>query len=490
MIRFVIEIICFQLLFLLSYDVFLRKETFFVWNRVYLLLTPILAIALPAIQINTLKTTLPELPETLGSYAGFPIEVITKPALPIVVEDSLIKTTTIPIEYLIFGAGAFLAVILFLAKLHRLQQFKVEGDIHYFKNFTRVVLKHSTVAFSFLRTIFLGDQVLEQKAEYDTIVRHELVHIRQKHSWDLLFFELLRIVFWFNPLIYIYQARISELHEYIVDANLKMEGKQAQYQLLLSKIFETQNVSFVNRFFKSSLLKKRIVMLQKTKSKRIWQLKYLLLVPLIMSMLFYTSCERELIEENSTESSLDDATLNAILNEKVAKDLKANTSNTTLYFRSYVTEKFDSKEILSKEEFFEYKILWKMQYLEFARNLASKSPSFKDFFLKIENQPPPSTASYIDYVNKKKVFQILDENLRISIGANIIELIDRKSVDTSSADSFEVINTTNLTGLEVRALNNRIDTTFDVTNDPRPIVLFDDDYAFVIKPSEANKFLN
>ncbi len=490
MIRFVIEIICFQLLFLLSYDVLLRKETFFVWNRIYLLLTPILAIALPAIQINAFKTTLSDLPDTLSSYASFPVETLVRPALPVVVEDSFSKTTTIPVEYFIYGAGIFLTILFFLTKLHRLQQFKLEGDIRYFKNFTRVVLKHSTVAFSFLRTIFLGDRILEQKGEYETIVKHELVHIRQRHSWDLLFFELLRIVFWFNPLIYIYQSRISELHEYIADTKLTKNGKQAQYQLLLSKIFDTQNVSFVNRFFKSSLLRKRIVMLQKNKSKRIWQLKYLLLLPLVMGMLFYSSCERESIEESNIESSLDDATLNIILNEKVARDLEANAANTSLYFRSYITEKFDSKEILSKEEFFEYKILWKMQFLEFAQKLASKSPSFKDNLLKIENLPPPSTAGYIDYVNKKKVFQILDENLRISIGTNNIELVDRKSADVSSTNSIEVENTRNLTGLEVRDLNNRIDITFNTNERPQPIVLFDNDYAFVIKRNKVNKFLN
>jgi len=101
----------------------------------------------------------------------------------------------------------------------------------------------------------------------------------------------MRIVGWFNPLVYVYQNRVSELHEFIADAKVAKTHKAEQYQLLLSQVFQTQHISFINQFFKSSLIKKRIVMLQKSKSKRIWQLKYLLLVPLVVGMLVYTSLE-------------------------------------------------------------------------------------------------------------------------------------------------------------------------------------------------------
>jgi beta-lactamase regulating signal transducer with metallopeptidase domain len=78
----------------------------------------------------------------------------------------------------------------------------------------------------------------------------------------------MRIVAWFNPLVYVYQNRISEVHEYIADAEVAKTHKKEQYQLLLTQVFKTQYISFINPFFKSSLIKKRIVMLQKSKSKK------------------------------------------------------------------------------------------------------------------------------------------------------------------------------------------------------------------------------
>jgi TonB family protein len=129
--------------------------------------------------------------------------------------------------------------------------------------------------------------------DHESIIQHELVHIGQRHSWDLMFFELMRIIGWFNPLVYVYQNRVSELHEFIADANVAKNHKSEQYQLLLSQVFKTQHISFINPFFKSSLVKKRIVMLQKSKSKKVWQLKYLLLLPLLVGILVYTSLEAQ-----------------------------------------------------------------------------------------------------------------------------------------------------------------------------------------------------
>lgn len=94
-----------------------------------------------------------------------------------------------------------------------------------------------------------------------------------------------------QSLVYIYQSRISELHEFIADAQVAKTHKSEQYQLLLSQVFQTRYISFVNPFFKTSLIKKRIVMLQKSKSRQIWRLKYLLMLPLVMGMLVYTAAE-------------------------------------------------------------------------------------------------------------------------------------------------------------------------------------------------------
>lgn len=283
MIQYILESVAFQLLFLIIYDLFLKRETFFQWNRVYLLGTFVLTLVLPWIKIEALKTTVS------NKFTAYP-EYLW--GLNMASEVVLTKDTSyfnLSWYEMTFYGGMFLAAGLFILKLIQIQRLKSKGEVCYFNNFTRVVVAKSNIAFSFFKTIFLGDEVL--KKEHESILQHEMVHIQQGHSLDLLFYELMRIVLWFNPLVYVYQSRISELHEFIADAKVSKFHKKEQYQHLLAEVFQTHHISFINQFFKSSLIKKRIVMLQKSKSKNVWQLKYLLLLPLIAGMLVYTSCE-------------------------------------------------------------------------------------------------------------------------------------------------------------------------------------------------------
>ncbi|MEH6705249.1 M56 family metallopeptidase [Galbibacter orientalis] len=282
---YIIQTIAFQLLFLIIYDFFLKKETFFNWNRAYLLLTPLLSVILPFVELESFKTTVPQnymflLPEIVLTAKDNSVNVV---------EASLIPTLSI-LEW-IFIIGSVISLLWFLYKLLQIQHLKKEGKTRYFEGYNRIEVAKEDAAFSFFKDIFIGKSLLQK--EHKHIIEHELVHIKEKHSLDLIFFEILRIVFWFNPLIYIYQARITELHEFIADAKTVKNNKKEHYQLLLEEVFKTDRISFINHFFNQSLIKKRIVMLQKSKSKKVWQLKYLVLIPMVLSMLFYTSCEKE-----------------------------------------------------------------------------------------------------------------------------------------------------------------------------------------------------
>ncbi len=285
MISYILECIAIQLLFLLIYEFFLKKETFFQWNRVYLIGTYLLSLFLPWIKIEAITATVPKV------FQEYPEFLWNLNDTTLIMTPSTESKFNISWEYLLLFGGMLLASLFFGYKLYRIYLLKQRGQIRCFEDFTQIIIENSSMAFSFFKSIFLGDKILGK--EHKNIVQHELVHIKQKHSYDLIFFELMRIVGWFNPLVYLYQSRVSELHEFIADAHVAKNNKIEQYELLLSEVFQTQNISFINQFFKTSLIKKRIVMLQKAKSKKVWQLKYLLLIPLIMGMLAYTSVEQE-----------------------------------------------------------------------------------------------------------------------------------------------------------------------------------------------------
>lgn len=300
MLTYILQIIIFQVLFLAVYDFFLSKETFHTSNRWYLLGTPILSFVLPLIKIPTFQKAMPQeimilLPEVMLS----PQKVIEQTTF---YTDGSINYLT-----LLFWAGVSLFTVVFLIKLFRIIQL-ITKNVAIKKHFYKLILlPKENSAFSFFNYIFLGQNISKEKQE--AIIEHELIHATEKHSLDLLFFELLKIVMWFNPMIYFYQKRITLLHEYISDAAIiKNTQKHHYFNTLLSQTFQVENISFVNQFYKHSLIKKRIIMMTKNKSKKMNQLKYLFLIPVLFSMIFYASCvgnedTKELIEIVEDDSS-------------------------------------------------------------------------------------------------------------------------------------------------------------------------------------------
>ena len=315
MITYILESLAFQLVFLLAYDLFLKKETFFQWNRTYLLGTFALSIILPWVKVEALTTSMPEGLQTTTVFLTQLNGVVLGPGAE---ETSILQQISWP--YLVLGLGSLLATIWFAYKLVQIKRLRHKSAVEHYREFTKVTVPQSASAFSFFRSIFMGEEI--QKDKEANILAHELVHVKQWHSLDLLFFELARIVFWFNPLVYIYQNRVAELHEFIADERAVKHNKADHFEMLLSQAFHTQNISFVNQFFNRSLIKKRIVMLQKKKSKAVWQLKYALLLPLVLGMLVYTSCESEksnTVSDSERQLSLEER-LQMLSNEIEGKD--------------------------------------------------------------------------------------------------------------------------------------------------------------------------
>lgn len=294
MLYYLLQTVIFQVLFLVLYDVFHKKDTFFNWNRLYLLSTSILSFILPLIKIKSIQENIPEeyiiqLPAVfIGQQTG---------------SENFFKTITKlyisnPIDgmnwwQLCYGIGVLFMLILFIRKIIVLKAIQNNATYNYIRGYKVHTIRNSKDAFSFFKTVYIGDQL--NKFEKKQVITHEIVHLQEKHSIDLLWFELLKIVFWFNPLVYVYQLRINVIHEFIADAkSIKILGKKEYYEQLLNTVFATENIKFINQFFNYSLIKKRILMLQKSKSKKTLKLKYLLLLPIVCSILVYTSCTEDL----------------------------------------------------------------------------------------------------------------------------------------------------------------------------------------------------
>jgi bla regulator protein BlaR1 len=290
MINYIVQVVLFQVLFLAVYDLFLNKETFFKWNRLYLIATPILSFIIPFLKFDSFKNTVPQ------EYIVMLPEAVINPQVIIEQSSNSIETTNYLL--LLFISGVMLFSVLFLVKLMKLINTIIYNRVIKADSYKLVLLEEKQSAFSFFNYIFINQNLKDLKGK--EIIQHELVHCKQLHSLDLLFFEFFKIVMWFNPLVYIYQKRITLLHEYISDAEVVKEtDKKSYFNQLLSETFDVENILFVNQFYKQSFIKKRIAMITKNKSNKLKQLKYLVLIPLLGSMLLYSSCETEKLEIDS-----------------------------------------------------------------------------------------------------------------------------------------------------------------------------------------------
>ena len=281
MINYIIQVALFQVLFLAVYDFFLQKETFFNWNRLYLLITPVLAFVIPFLKFESLQKSV------ATEYINQLPTVFLNPQA--VFSQSVEKVSSVNYFQIGFYVGVVLFSTVFLIKLFKIIQLIATNEVVKSENFNLVLLDKRESAFSFFNYIFIKRDFVKNKEL--SIIQHEMVHCKQLHTLDLLFFELLKITMWLNHFIYVYQSRITLLHEYISDAEVvKQIDKRNYFNTILSETFNVENISFINQFFKQSLIKKRIAMITKNKSQKIKQLKYLLIVPLLVSMLIYVSC--------------------------------------------------------------------------------------------------------------------------------------------------------------------------------------------------------
>ena len=140
------------------------------------------------------------------------------------------------------------------------------------------------IPFSFGNAVFINSD-LHTEAELQEIIRHEFVHVKQKHTLDILWSEWLCIINWYNPFAWLLKASIRQNLEFIADNKVLENGvSKKQYQYLLLKVIGNNQFSIAQKFNFSSL-KKRIAMMNKLKSARMHLLRFLFILPLLAVIL-------------------------------------------------------------------------------------------------------------------------------------------------------------------------------------------------------------
>ncbi|GAB3170276.1 M56 family metallopeptidase [Telluribacter humicola] len=279
------EVSLYWLLLYACYWLLLRQHTFFGWNRAYLLGALLAAFLLPLIQY---PEAAPPLPVTYAVSAPVLVVQATEPSL----------FTWIDLLWLVYAGGALYTAWRLSRHIRELFQFIRGGEAIDMEGYILVLMDDDrrsgapVGSFSFLKWVVLSRSDYEH--HFDTILSHELVHVQQRHSLDILLVELLRVLFWFNPVLILYKQSLQQVHEYLADQQAPNRDRYAEF--LVAYALGAPVATLTNHFFNSSLLKDRIKMLYKNPNSR-WSLSTYAAVAVVTLFvaLAVASCERDVV---------------------------------------------------------------------------------------------------------------------------------------------------------------------------------------------------
>ncbi|HTM99096.1 MAG TPA: M56 family metallopeptidase [Pedobacter sp.] len=244
------------------------------------MLSTITSFALPVLQVGFLKPTIIPVEDNYDINLMFPPPIPVEPSATNKFELYLTDINWVYVIYLLI-ALAFAIKLTF--SVYKIIKIWVSAKKHLAGNITLVEVYDESTAFSFFNLLFIHPELAHQPA----VLKHEMVHIKQKHSFDVLFFELVQVICWFNPILYFIKKDIKLLHEYIADElTTNTDMQKHEYALfLIQNSFGLKAQPITNQIFNQSILKRRINMLNKKRTASWARLRLLLALPLTGAML-------------------------------------------------------------------------------------------------------------------------------------------------------------------------------------------------------------
>lgn len=275
------------------YYVGLRRLTFFRANRCYLLAALLLGLWLPSVDLS-LHTAAGQSPFYLPAVPiqWAQIDEAVPLTFPLITIGASVEASTstskpvIPWWGWLYVAGTAVTLSRFLWGLIGLTRLYGKSERTTMEGIT--CLQHSGIKtpFSFFHWVFWKAGLDIESEAGQRIWQHERAHVRQGHSLDILLLEMLQIIFWFHPLVYLYRRSIQQVHEYLADAAVLRETAVRTYgRTLLWQAQGTGHPVALANHFSQSQLKNRILMMTRTRSRytNIW--RYMLGIPLVLGLM-------------------------------------------------------------------------------------------------------------------------------------------------------------------------------------------------------------
>ncbi len=288
--------------FAFVYWFILRKETRFTATRFYLLFALVFSTLLPflSITINMPVSGRANYVESTVVQTNF-LETVTVYASGI---PQKIGTILLTFDYsiLIYTLGAFVAAFVIFTGFLQLFRMLKGNRIFRLRKAKLIVSAKDISPYSFFNFIFISNKLTEQD-NWKSMVHHELEHVRQGHTFDVLFVDIMMIFQWFNPFYWIIRRMVRENHEFLADTGVLKHGliTVSNYKKLLLSQAIGGNPVITSNFFSIKTIKKRFKMItNNTYNKNTW-LRYTAGVMLATMLTFFLACESNVVNPSGNE---------------------------------------------------------------------------------------------------------------------------------------------------------------------------------------------
>lgn len=381
-----LKMIVFSSLMFGYYFVFLKDKTFHHYNRFYLLSIVVVSILLPLIRVEyfTIEVN-PDIYLLLNNFN--------------VVQPKNINTNDFNIFSLAFifvGLVSVFFIVKFLIGLIKIQKLKKQFSKMEFEGINFYETPLEDAPFSYFKNLFWKDSIPLQSDIGKQILKHEMVHIEQKHTWDKILISTVLSLFWFNPIFYFLKREIALIHEYLADKKaIKQSDTKAFAQMLLQTHF-TGNTLPATSPFLSSNLKKRLIMLKKSHTKYSYARKILAL-PLVFALGFAFLVNAKNREISKTNIEIAEAVSQIKKDTIKDKNVAIAVYNGAKSFEEIIINASDTTPFIIGE-----KRVTKAEYLKYYyQNKDSKTLSFSVDYK--EGTEIPKAFGTIDLNDKENV---------------------------------------------------------------------------------------
>ena len=335
------------ILFYLVYQVFLKKETFFRVNRQFLLVGVIAAFACPFIVINNYV-----------EITAIPFTTANSSAVNASFEINQPLFNWLDLIYTVYGIGMLILGLKFILQILAIRKVIASNTIIKKEGYVYVETDRDIAPFSFFRYIFYNPGKFNS-LELEAILKHERAHSSQQHSLDLLLAHMVTIVMWANPFSWLYKKNIEQNLEFLADDTaIQSVASGRAYKYALLKVSGNQFFTPITNNFYSSLIKKRIIMLHKSKSHKRNALKMALILPALAVFLLSFNTHTIYVPKTKTDTSSvlisaeSQKTIKILINKDTTdeelEDLKKELSTKGIDF-SYTVVHNENKEIIELE---------------------------------------------------------------------------------------------------------------------------------------------